>query len=250
MIQTLDLDTTPVKLTSAQRCDIKPGATVEIPVNEFINIPDSNVVGKFFLRVAWAMRSLIAPDLKYRAGWSGKPSIVIYNGGPNLVEIIKDAELGELDLLALSPFQKITVGENEPTVKMLTLFETLTRDLGNIEDLKKESTELLLEVRSTIQHIVSFTPYSDFMETTFKENPFNVDTALLVKIKRLHTVLNNIHTLEMHGGVEAGYVLNADNGNSLAIRESYRTILINQLSIVVILVEGLDGLSPPPLFAR
>lgn len=92
------------KLTSAIRVDIPPnGSTVEIPVNEDIEIPEGYCIGKFFIRLCLAKLSLNAPDCKFRAGWKGKTNIVIQNNGPNTVEILKGDELGELDILATVP---------------------------------------------------------------------------------------------------------------------------------------------------
>lgn len=88
-----------LKLTSEIHAEIRPDATVDIPVREMIIIPAHGVIGKFFIRLSLARKSLNSPDCKFRAGWSGKSSIVLHNSGPNIVYIREGDELGELDLL-------------------------------------------------------------------------------------------------------------------------------------------------------
>ena len=92
----------PLKLFSTINATIQPGATVCIPVDEEINVPE-NAVGKFFIRLSLGEKGLTPPDAQFRPGFTGKPKkgIVIINAGANPVDIIKGDEVGEVYMLAL-----------------------------------------------------------------------------------------------------------------------------------------------------
>lgn len=84
------------KLTLKQRCEIKPNASVELPVNEYVGIPYHSY-GDFYLRKSLAKQGLIAPHLVFHPNFSSdKVSILISNLGVNTVELNQDDELGEL----------------------------------------------------------------------------------------------------------------------------------------------------------
>lgn len=91
-----------IKLTCKERCTVKSGAVVEIPVNETLSIffnksPDYSLYGKFYLRKKLAMQGIIQlVHTPFPTGYCGVPTIAIKNDSINDLELLSGEELGEV----------------------------------------------------------------------------------------------------------------------------------------------------------
>lgn len=84
------------RLTLKHSVDIRPHATVEVEVNELVEVVPA-AVGIFFIRKALGLKGVDTPNSGFKDDWEGtNPTIVLINSGVNVVELRKGDELGEL----------------------------------------------------------------------------------------------------------------------------------------------------------